>query len=84
MRVFTAWLNNEDPHEQTYLAGFQPSTWHLIIIGDEGIPVMESRNYDDDEYKTVNLTYARPATAWELGALLDLVSIDHLPEAGAQ
>ena len=80
MRVYTAWFNNNT--EREYLERFQPSTWHLITIGKDGIPVMESLAYGDEEYITVNLSSASPPTPSDLSALYDIVSVDHLPEAG--
>lgn len=83
LSIATLLLSGQEELEAGYIANFLPSTWHRVAIGREiGLPLLQAPDYDMAGRELRRLAYAAPVTFAEANSLTDIISLNHLPDAG--
>lgn len=84
LRIATVLLSVRNEIEAGYIANFLPSTWHRVAIGeDSGLPLLLTEDYEAVDEPRHRLVYAAPTTFAEAVSLGEIISLNHLPDAGA-
>lgn len=84
LRIATVLLSGGSEIEADYIANFLPSTWHRVTVGeDSGLPLLLTEDYEAVDEPRHSLVYAAPATFAEAASLGEIISLNHLPDAGA-
>jgi len=77
-------LAGESDIEAGYIANLLPSTWHRVVIGRQaGLPLLLTQDYEEEAVPAHRLLYAAPATFAEAASLTEIISLNHIPDAGA-